>query len=51
VSDHVYHLHKTGKILVLEMLFSNATTCPLWTLWSPSWLSAKCNRLLRLGCP
>jgi hypothetical protein len=30
---------------------SNATTCPLWTSWSPSRLWPKCTRLLRLGRP
>jgi hypothetical protein len=33
------------------LLFSSAITCPLWTLWSPSWLWLKCNRLLRFGRP
>jgi hypothetical protein len=33
------------------IIFSNATTCPSWTSWSPSWLWPKCNRLLRLGRP
>jgi hypothetical protein len=38
-------------LLLLFMLFSNTTKCPLWTSWSPSWLWLKCNRLLRLGRP
>jgi hypothetical protein len=37
--------------LSMMLLFSNATTCPSWTSWSPSRLWPKCNRLLRLGHP
>jgi hypothetical protein len=33
------------------LLFSNATTCPSWTSWSPSWLWLKCNWLPRLERP
>jgi hypothetical protein len=33
------------------LLFSDATTCPSQTSWSPSRLWPKCNRLLRLGRP
>jgi hypothetical protein len=33
------------------VFFCNATTCPLWTSWSPSRLWLKCNRPLRLGPP
>jgi hypothetical protein len=35
--------------MLLFLLFSNATTRPSWTWWSPSWLWLNCNQLLRLG--
>jgi hypothetical protein len=43
-----------GKVVYRNLIFSffpNATTCPLWTSWSPSRLWPKCNLLLRLGRP
>jgi hypothetical protein len=44
-------LKHVGDRYTIKLLFSNATTCPSWTMWSPSCFWLKCNRLLRLGRP